>query len=103
MVSRSSFGHALHFQPERDIAERGAPREQLGEILEHHAAVHAVAGDRLAADADFAEAGARNPAIMLSKVDLPQPDGPTMQRNSEASILKLTSLTPAPGRRACRR
>ena len=31
---------------------------------------------------------------MLSSVDLPQPDGPTMQRNSEASMLKLTSLTP---------
>ena len=40
------------------------------------------------------EAGARKPAIMLSKVDLPQPDGPTMQTNSEASMLKLTSLTP---------
>jgi len=40
------------------------------------------------------EAGVRNPAIMLSRVDLPQPDGPTMQRNSEGAILKLTSLTP---------
>ena len=48
------LGNALHFQPERDVAERGAPRKQLGEILEHHAAVHAVAGHRLAADADLA-------------------------------------------------
>ena len=39
--------------------------------------------------------------MMLSSVDLPQPDGPTMQRNSEASMSKLTSLTPGtlpPGR-----
>ena len=33
--------HAFHFEPERDIAKRRAPREQLREILEHHAAVHA--------------------------------------------------------------
>ena len=31
---------------------------------------------------------------MFSKVDLPQPDGPTIQRNSDGSMLKLTSLTP---------
>ena len=39
-------------------------------------------------------AGVRKPAMMLSSVDLPQPDGPTMQTNSEAPILKLTFLTP---------
>ncbi len=39
-------------------------------------------------------AGAMNPAMMLSSVDLPQPDGPTMQTNSEAPMSKLTSLTP---------
>jgi len=32
--------------------------------------------------------------MILSSVDLPQPDGPTMQTNSEGSILMLTSLTP---------
>src|SRR5262245_48310659 len=45
---------ALHLQPEGDVAERGAPGKQLGEILEHHAAIEAVAGHRLAADADLA-------------------------------------------------
>src|SRR5687767_4327342 len=45
---------ALHLQTEGDIAERGAPREQLGEVLENDAAVGAVAVDRLAADLDFA-------------------------------------------------
>jgi len=31
---------------------------------------------------------------MLSKVDLPQPLGPTMHRNSDGSMPKLTSATP---------
>ena len=50
------LGDPFHLQPERHVAERGAPGKQLGEILEHDAAVHAVAGDRRAADADFAAA-----------------------------------------------
>ena len=50
-------GHALHLQPEGDVAQRRAPGEQLGEVLEHDAAVHAVAGDGLAADADLAAGG----------------------------------------------
>src|SRR5262249_16692195 len=48
---------SLHFQAEGDVAERGAPREQLGKVLEHHAAVETMAGHRLAADADLAGAG----------------------------------------------
>jgi hypothetical protein len=56
-----AFADALHLQPEGDVAERGAPREQLREVLEHHAAVHALAGDRLAADPDGA-AGRRQEA-----------------------------------------
>ena len=39
-------------------------------------------------------AGVRKPAMMLSKVDLPQPDGPTMQTNSDGAMVKLMSLTP---------
>src|SRR5262249_60393752 len=38
--------------------------------------------------------GTRKPAMILSSVDLPQPEGPTMQRNSEASMSKLTPATP---------
>ena len=61
LLARDAFalglGDALHLQPERHVAERGAPREQLGEILEHDAAVHAAPGDRLAADPDFARGG----------------------------------------------
>ncbi len=34
------------------------------------------------------------PAIMLSAVDFPQPDGPTRMMNSPSAISKLTSLTP---------
>ena len=39
--------------------------------------------------------GLRKPAMMLSSVDFPHPDGPTMQRNSDWSMLKLALLTPA--------
>ena len=39
-------------------------------------------------------AGVRNPAITLSKVDLPQPDGPTMQTNSDALMPNDTPCTP---------
>ena len=46
--------HAFHFETERDVAKRGAPREQLSEILEYDAAIHTMAVDLLAADADFA-------------------------------------------------
>src|SRR5207244_778996 len=45
---------ALHLEPEAHVAERGTPRKQLGEVLEHHAAVEAMTADRLAADADLA-------------------------------------------------
>src|SRR6266508_6270441 len=48
-----ALADAFHLQAESDVAERRPPREQLGEILEHHAAIHAGPGDRLAVDADF--------------------------------------------------
>ena len=38
--------------------------------------------------------GARKPAMMLSSVDLPQPLGPTRQRNSDCSMSKLARSTP---------
>ena len=53
-----SLADPLHLQAEGHVAERRAPRKELGEVLEHHAAVEAVAGDDLAADADLARGGA---------------------------------------------
>ena len=44
----------LHLQPEAHVPERGAPREQLGEVLEHDAPIGTVTADSFAADADFA-------------------------------------------------
>ena len=49
--------HALHLQAEGDVAERACARKELGEVLEHDAAVHAAPGHRLAADADLAAGG----------------------------------------------
>src|SRR5262245_19198113 len=45
---------ALHLEPEGDVAKRGAPGKELRKILEHDAAVGALAADGLTADPDFA-------------------------------------------------
>src|SRR5262245_6367110 len=45
---------AFHLEPEGNVAKRGAPGKELREILEHDAAVGALAADGLAADADLA-------------------------------------------------
>src|SRR5262249_57199822 len=44
-------------EPGGHVAERGAPREEVSEVLKHHAAVGAVTADHFAADADFARGG----------------------------------------------
>jgi RecB family exonuclease len=84
---------SFHFEAKGHIAERRAPRKELGEVLEYDAAIHAVAGDRRAADPDFARTRRRESAMIFKSVDLPQPLGPTMQRNSELSMPKLTPWT----------
>jgi hypothetical protein len=48
------FSDALHLQAEGDVAERRAPGKELGEILEHDAAILPVALDGLTADQDVA-------------------------------------------------
>src|SRR6185295_1780178 len=50
-------GDAAHLQPELHVALRRPPREELGEILEDHAAVEAVPLDGFAADADLTPRG----------------------------------------------
>src|SRR3977135_282248 len=44
---------AFHLEPEGDVAKRGAPGKELRKVLEHNAAVGALAADGLTADADF--------------------------------------------------
>src|SRR5262249_16851467 len=53
---RLAFGlaHAFHLEAEGDVAEGRAPGKELREILEHDAAVHAIAAHALSPDADFA-------------------------------------------------
>src|SRR5262249_55210979 len=74
--------HTLHFQPEGDIAERGAPGKELREILKYDAAIGSIALDRSTIRISPA-VGDRKPATIFKSVDLPHPLGPTMQRNSE--------------------
>src|SRR5436853_1023667 len=62
---------ALHLEAEGHVAERRAPGEQLGEILEHHAPIEAMAGHRLAADADLAGAWRQKPSDDVEQRRLP--------------------------------
>ncbi len=65
-------------------------------LLEHHAdAVRDLPGDRPPLEGDLAARSAMDsPAISSSRVDLPQPDGPTTEKNSTAPQLQGRS---APG------
>src|SRR4051794_29136411 len=58
LIARHFFAlglpHAFHLEPEAHVAERGAPRKKLREVLKHHTAIEAVAVHLLAADADLA-------------------------------------------------
>src|SRR5262245_32779406 len=56
-----ALGHALRLEAEGDVAERGPPREELREVLKHHAAIGAVAGYWLAANADVAAGRLQEP------------------------------------------
>src|SRR5262249_58200297 len=54
--------HAFHLEAERDIAERGSPREKLRKILEYDAAVHSMSVDFFTTDADFSGCRSKKPS-----------------------------------------
>ena len=77
--------HAAHLQAEGDVLRHRHGRiERVG--LEHHGDVAVlrrhVVDDRRPPIAISPPVTVSRPAIMLSSVDLPQPDGPTSTRNS---------------------
>ena len=64
-------------------AHRHVRKERV--VLKHDADVALVGGqiaDRHAIDADGPAAGVSNPASIIKQVVLPEPDGPSMVRNS---------------------
>src|SRR5262249_22284917 len=65
-----------HLEPEGHVSERRAPREQLSEILKHHAAVGAVTADRFAADADLARGGGEKAGDYVEQRRLTAAGGP---------------------------
>ena len=76
------LGHAGAAQRERGVVVDGEPGKARV-LLEHHAdAVRHLAGDRLALEVIVPAVGRASPAITSSRVDLPQPDGPTTEKNS---------------------
>src|SRR5204862_7519834 len=67
--------HTLHLQPESDVAERRTPGKELGEVLEDDAAVHAIAGHRLTANAHLAIGGSEEPGDDVEQRRLPAAAG----------------------------
>ncbi len=81
--SRARSRHPAQLERELDVLARGEPGQQ-GRVLEHE-------GD-LAATSSVPVVGWSRPATRLSSVLFPQPDAPTMVRNSPAATSRLTSL-----------
>lgn len=86
------FGRRDPARLERDLhvldhREPGKEREGL----EHDGRVRIDAGERRAAIEHPPARGAMSPATMRSRVDLPQPEGPTRHTNSPGATAKLTS------------
>ena len=93
--SISARGMPRNLQAERHVAAHGHARiERVG--LEHHgdaAILRLVPGDVAAADPDLARHRCRvRPAMALSSVDLPQPDGPSSTRNSDCATSRSRSI-----------
>ena len=88
-------GEFAHLEAEGHVVVHAHVRVERV-VLEHHGDV-AVHGrqvvDHLAVDEMSPELIASSPAIILSVVVLPQPDGPTNTTNSLSRICRLKSLT----------
>jgi hypothetical protein len=64
-------------------------------VLEHHRDVAVLGLDlvhHLAGDRDLALGDRLQPAIILSSVDLPQPEGPTITMNSPSAIVHVHAV-----------
>ena len=69
---------AAQFQPEGDVAEHGRPGHQR-EILEHEGALRTRPAHRRPLTSTSPDVAGSRPAMILSKVVLPQPDGPSSE------------------------
>ncbi len=87
-----------------DLAALEAERDVPGDVevveervaLKHHVDVALVGRDvldRLALEQNVPSVGSSNPASMRSVVVLPQPDGPSSEKNSPSAISRLTWST----------
>ena len=92
--STSSRGSCRCARAEADVLPHRHPGKQRV-VLEHHAAVAARAGDRLAlASARCRWSAPRSPATMRSSVDLPQPEAPIRQTNSPSGWSRRRAPAP---------
>ena len=90
------LGHAVHLEAEGDVLGHRHMREQrIG--LEHHVGRPLDSGGTparsLPASGDAPAVGSSKPASMRISVVLPQPDGPSSEKNSRSWISSDTSST----------
>ena len=82
--------NALRLQAKRYIVPHGAPWKER-RILEHHDARRNGPITGSPSSRNTPERGGSSPATSRSKVDLPQPEGPSSATNSPGLTLKFTS------------
>ncbi len=97
---RLAFAHAPRLcssRPKATLRMTVGPGHQR-EILEHESALGARAGHRLAVDLDLAaDVAGMRPAMILSRVVLPQPEGPSSEvswPSGKSSERSLSASTP---------
>ena len=84
---------ALHARPERDVVPDGQPREQRRLPGTPRRGRGRAARSRCRRTARSPLVGRSNPATRLSRVDFPQPDGPSRATNSPSPMSRLTSCS----------
>src|SRR3984893_18393617 len=95
------LANAFHLETEGDVSQRRAPWEQLGEVLEHHAAVEPMAGDGPTANADLAAGGGEKARDDIEQARLAaagRADNTEKFRRLDAEAYVLDRGDPAGGR-----
>src|ERR1700738_3505032 len=95
------LANAFHLETEGDVSQRRAPWEQLGEVLEHHAAVEPMAGDGPTANADLAAGGGEKAGDDIEQARLAaagRADNTEKFRRLDAEAYVLDRGDPAGGR-----
>ncbi len=88
LFSALGLGNALHLHAELDVLSHREPGEQAM-FLKDQNAIGARTLNRVAIDQNLSRSLGVQASDQCSSVDLPQPDGPTMQKNSPGVTCRL--------------